>query len=132
MKSVKEKSCFRGNCNVLLRVLLKVLANATKQALDRDIDRKEKLAVWLRVMNTMDSFVNVLKNQSVRSNLICFVKGSTQILRLFLSHGFNICSTMFRSESSLVTVILKTLQVTTRYLQKICDNTKVGVTCKGL
>ena len=117
----------RANCNVLLRVLLKVLACAAKQALDRDVERKDKLNVWLKVMNTLDSIVSVLKSQYVRSNLICFVKGVPPILRLFLNHGIVICSTLFRSESSLVTQILKTLQITTRYLQKICDNTKVNL-----
>lgn len=115
----------RANCNVLLRVLLKILANAAKQALDRDTERQDKLNVWLKVMDTLDSIVSVLKCQYVRSNLICFVKGVPPILRLFLNHGVVICSTLFRSESSLVTQILKTLQITTRYLQKICDNTKV-------
>ncbi|XP_065206847.1 Fanconi anemia group D2 protein [Planococcus citri] len=125
----------KANCNVLLRVLLKILASATKQALDRDTDRKEKLNVWLKVMNTLDSIVNVLKCQYVRMNLICFVKGVPLILRLFVNHGIAICSQLFRSESSLVTQILKTLQVTTRYLQKICDNTKLtedGVLCAYL
>ncbi|XKL66741.1 hypothetical protein PGB90_010161 [Kerria lacca] len=116
----------KGNLNILLRVLMKILTNAIKQTLENNEDPKEKLSIWLKVMNTMDSIVTILKNQTARVNLICFVKGSAGILRLFLNQGIVICSRQFRTESNLVSQILKTLQITTRYLQKIFDNTKLN------
>lgn len=53
---------------------MKILTNAIKQTLENNEDPKEKLSIWLKVMNTMDSIVTILKNQTARVNLICFVK----------------------------------------------------------
>lgn len=125
-----------------------MLAVAAKEALERCTNRKEKLGVWLTVMKTMESIVTVLKAQPVRSNLICFVKvsekpyflnymylspstpyplqGAALVLRSFLTSGITVCSELFRVEPTLVSQMLKTLQVSTRYLQKIFDNTKVS------
>ena len=67
---------FRSNCNVLLRVLLKILATATKEALEKENDPKEKLAIWMALMKNMETIVTVLKSQPARVNLISFVKVS--------------------------------------------------------
>ncbi|KAJ4445372.1 hypothetical protein ANN_07177 [Periplaneta americana] len=50
---------------------------------------------------------------------------SQSILQLFLSHGMPVMETLLKTKCENVTSMLKTLQVTTRYLHALCISTKI-------
>lgn len=115
----------RSNLNILVRVVCKSLETAIKQNLTNTIDDKDKLSMWVTVTLALESLVTALRIQDLRPNLISFVKGSVAILKLFHMQGLTTCSLLFRTESVLVSQTLKKLQVTTRFIQNICNHSKV-------
>jgi len=54
--------------------MLKTLATVTKETIDQNSRPSVRLELWIKVMQVMESVVAILKIQSVRANLICFVK----------------------------------------------------------
>lgn len=47
------------------------------------------------------------------------------MLKLFLAEGMSVCQNLFKVRSKEVSKVLKNLQVITRYIQNICNYTKV-------
>ncbi|KAL1115913.1 hypothetical protein AAG570_006202 [Ranatra chinensis] len=98
-----------------------MLKNATELR-----DCREQLKVWDEAMTCCQDLVTVIKAQDTKLNLRVFLKGSLPILRLFLSQGMSVCSVMFKMESQVVPQLLKKLQVVTRYIQTVCNYSKVS------
>ncbi|XP_014273691.1 Fanconi anemia group D2 protein [Halyomorpha halys] len=115
----------KNNLNVIIRSICKGLLGGTKKVLEGK-DYKEQLEVWESVTNCLQELIAIIKIHDSRINLRQFLKGSLPILRYFLSHGMNICSSMFMIESTLVSQTIKKLQVVTRYIQSICNYSKLN------
>ncbi|XP_014239333.1 Fanconi anemia group D2 protein isoform X2 [Cimex lectularius] len=115
----------KGNLHILISCLCKCLTNVTKKGLEGK-DFKEQLAVWERVINCLQQLVLVIKAQDTKLNLRQFLKGCLPVLKLFLSQGMNVFSVMFKIEMNTVSQCLKNLQVITRYIQNICNYSKVS------
>lgn len=54
------------------------------------------------------------------------LQGSILLLKLFLVDGMSICQRLFKVRTKEVSKVLKNLQVITRYMQNICNYTKVS------
>jgi len=52
-------------------------------------------------------------------------QGSILLLKLFLAEGMTVCQNLFKVRTKEVSKVLKNLQVITRYIQNICNYTKV-------
>lgn len=115
----------KSNLNVLIRSICKGLLTGVKLRLEGK-DYKEKLEIWDIVVNSLQSLIAIIKIHDLRINLRQFLKGCLPILRFFLAHGMSVCSTMFKIESVAVSQTIKKLQVITRYIQSICNYSKVN------
>ncbi|KAI5712470.1 hypothetical protein M8J75_008529 [Diaphorina citri] len=117
----------KANLHILIRCLCKGILHEIKRKMDAG-DSKEILEVWLKTFEHMDVLVKVLKDKLMhksKMNLIAFIKQSKEIFKLFLKEGFaHLSGDNFVSENDLVCKILKKLQVSTRYIQNICNHTK--------
>lgn len=54
------------------------------------------------------------------------LQGSILLLKLFLTEGMTVCQNLFKLRTKEVSKVLKNLQVVTRYIQNICNHTKVS------
>lgn len=107
----------------------------------------DRLIVWQSAIYVMEKIVQTIKKQDSRDNLLIFVKviyitkirimffyvnllllkfqGSILLLKLFLAEGMTVCQNLFKVRTKEVSKVLKNLQVITRYIQNICNYTKV-------
>lgn len=49
------------------------------------------------------------------------------LLKLFLVEGMTVCQNLFKPRTKEVSKVLKNLQIITRYIQNICNYTKVSI-----
>lgn len=54
------------------------------------------------------------------------LQGSILLLKLFLTEGMTVCQNLFKLRTKEVSKVLKNLQTVTRYIQNICNHTKVS------
>lgn len=70
--------------------------------------------------------MNIVKLQENRANLKSFLKKTTGILKLFLSHGIPVFEITLRTKSERVIEIMKIMQQTTRFVQNLCCHSKLS------
>lgn len=85
----------------------------------------EHLETWNNVTNMLHALMNILKAQELRGNIKIFLKYSNEILKLFLSDALPIFEISLRTRSATVTEILRTMQLSTRFLNNLCTHSKV-------
>uniref|UniRef100_A0A1B6D3Q6 Fanconi anemia group D2 protein n=2 Tax=Clastoptera arizonana TaxID=38151 RepID=A0A1B6D3Q6_9HEMI len=115
----------KSNLHLLIAGILKSLESSVKEEI-ADKSDNDQIKIWLIFTEAMESVVAVVKAQDTKPNLKAFVKGSIIVLRLFLSQAMPTCTYMFKTDPPLVTQVLKKLQITTRYLQTVCNFIKVS------
>ncbi|BES92670.1 Fanconi anemia [Nesidiocoris tenuis] len=114
----------RLNLNVFIKIACKSLAIVIKKEIE-DKDVRGQLKVWEAAVSCLQSLVIVVKNEDGIANLRQFVKGCLPVLRLFQSSGMQACSVLFKLEVTTVSQTIKNLQVVTRYVQNVCNYSKV-------
>jgi len=60
------------------------------------------------------------------------LQGSMLLLKLFLAEGMTVCQNLFKLRTKEVSKVLKNLQIITRYIQNICNYTKVIYIVKNI
>lgn len=113
-------------------VLFKCLCNSLKHRVQEEIQsltNNEHLVLWKLVVITMQNLMNVVKIFETRNNLICFLKKSLAILKIFLNSGIPILEIMLRSKALEVLEIFKMMQTTTRFLHHLCCYSKLTKDC---
>ncbi|XP_050532705.1 Fanconi anemia group D2 protein isoform X2 [Daktulosphaira vitifoliae] len=113
------------NLKCLISVILNSLLGSVKNCLKSSDSEYDRLIIWQSTIYVMEKVVHIVKKQDSRSNLLVFVKGSILLLKLFLVEGMSICQHLFKIRIKEVSKVLKNLQVITRYMQNICNYTKV-------
>ncbi|XP_076254108.1 fancd2 [Rhynchophorus ferrugineus] len=108
---------YLGLCNVLLESVKTEVHHLTN---------KQHLELWNNVAHTMQSLKEIAKSIETRANLVCFLKKSVAILKVFLSHGVPILEIMLKNKPTEVSGIFRTLQESTRYLHSLCCESKVN------
>lgn len=107
---------FRGLCNALLERVRSEVASLTND---------EHLILWRTTAVTLQGLMSIVKVQESRTNLVCFLKKSLGILKVFLTHGVPILEIMLRSKPDDVVEILKIMQTSTRFLHHLCCHSKL-------
>ncbi|KAK9505432.1 hypothetical protein O3M35_009495 [Rhynocoris fuscipes] len=114
----------KSNLNVLIKTVTKCLYIVSKNNVDIT-DLKEQFTFWDCIVDCLKDLVHIVKVQDGRVNLRQLLKGCFPILRLFKTNGMASCSNMFKIDAILVTQTIKKLQVVTRYIQSVCNFSKV-------
>ncbi|VVC29458.1 Hypothetical protein CINCED_3A008880 [Cinara cedri] len=113
------------NFKCLIKVILNSLLSSVKNSLKSSESEFDRLTVWHSAIYVMEKIVQTIKKQDSRFNLLIFVKGSILLLKLFLAEGMIVCQNLIKLRTKEVSKVLKNLQVITRYIQNICNYTKV-------
>jgi len=115
----------RGSLGVIYRVVFNCLVRlAKKNTYAPTRDKEELLDAWTSVINLLDKAVAHIKVWRNRSILLTVLKMYKPILEQFLKHGIPLLEQTFRRHQSDTVSILKTLQISTRYIQVICTSSK--------
>ncbi|XP_069683781.1 Fanconi anemia group D2 protein isoform X2 [Periplaneta americana] len=113
------------NFPILYRNLWNALRIGAQQALESSSNNAAKFKVWHSVCSTMATLTSIIREHDHHANRLAYIKHSQSILQLFLSHGMPVMETLLKTKCENVTSMLKTLQVTTRYLHALCISTKI-------
>ena len=91
----------------------------------QSLTNSQHLTLWRTTALTMQGLMTVVKAQESKANLVCFLKKSVAILKIFLSHGIPILEIELKSEPDRVVEIFKTIQSNTRFLHHLCCYSKL-------
>lgn len=117
------ESIDKQNFHVFYNGLCSALLNRIKSEI-QSLTNDQHLELWYNTTLTMQGLMTVVKKQEAKINLVCFLKKSIGILKVFLSHGIPMMELMLRSNPDEVVAIFKTLQTSTRFLHHLCCYTK--------
>lgn len=107
---------FKGVCQALLerlKVEIQSLAN------------NEHLTLWKTVTKSLEQLISIVKCKESRGNFLSFFKKTHGILKIFLNKGIPMLQIMLKSNPNEVIGILKSIQITTRFLQNLCCHSKL-------
>lgn len=107
---------FQALCNALLERMRNELTSLTN---------REHLTLWKTIGLSLQGLMAVVKLYEKRANLVCFLKKSLGILKLFLNQGIPILEIMLKAQPDEVVDIFKTMQSTTRFLHHLCCHSKL-------
>lgn len=116
----------KTNFAILYRGICSSLLDALKAELTDGKTNTEHLDIWCNAATTLHALVDIVKVQENRTNLNSFMKKSTGILKLFVSHALPIFEIMLKSKPDRVLEILKIMQQTTRFIHNLCCHSKVA------
>ncbi|CAG9766045.1 unnamed protein product [Ceutorhynchus assimilis] len=106
---------FAGLCNALL---------ATIKIEIQALTNSGHLVLWRSAAEILANLMNIAKTLKNRSIFLCFLKKTTQVLKIFLASGMPILEIMLKHKAEEVVVILKTIQTSTRFLNYLCCQAK--------
>lgn len=89
------------------------------------LTNREHLILWKTTGLSLQGLMNVVKIHEIRVNLVCFLKKSLGILKLFLNQGIPILEIMMKTKPDEVLEVFKTIQSTTRFLHHLCCHSKL-------
>ncbi|RZC34215.1 Fanconi anemia group D2 protein [Asbolus verrucosus] len=118
------QSIDKANFYIFYRNLLGCLHDRIKTEI-QSLTNSQHLTLWRTTALTMQGLMMVVKVQESKSNLVCFLKKSIAILKIFLSHGIPILEIMLKSKPDQVVEIFKTIQSNTRFLHHLCCYSKL-------
>ncbi|XP_044262962.1 Fanconi anemia group D2 protein [Tribolium madens] len=118
------KSVTKTNFHVFYRNLWMCLHDRVKNEI-QSLTNAQHLTLWRTVALTMQGLMTIVKVHETKFNLVCFLKKSIAILKIFLSHGIPILEIELKSKPDKVVEILKTIQSNTRFLHHLCCYSKL-------
>lgn len=83
-----------------------------------------KLSFWENVYEIQNNLLEIIKAVTVPRNFTLFLRYSQLILKLFLQNGIPMVESSFKSHTDRVIHLLKSVQGTTRFLHKLCCQSK--------
>lgn len=92
--------------------------------LEKDMTTLGKLEFWENVYEDMNNLVDMVKLVNIPRNFSLFLKYSHLTLKLFLQHGIPMVESCLKCRPERVYTLLKSLQVTTRFLHTLCCHSK--------
>lgn len=107
---------YKGICHALqerLKVEIQSLAN------------NQHLTLWKTTTKTLEQLIAIVKIKESRGNFLSFFKKAHGILKIFLNKGIPILQIMLKSNPNEVISILKSIQITTRFLHNLCCHSKL-------
>lgn len=114
----------KANFYILYRNLWSCLHENIKKEI-QSLTNNQHLTLWRTVALTMQGLMLIAKHHETKSNLVCFLKKSIAILKIFLTSGIAMLEIMLKSKPDQVVEILKSIQTTTRYLHHLCCFSKL-------
>ncbi|XP_073815806.1 fancd2 isoform X2 [Musca autumnalis] len=108
---------FRGLCEILITSLNdKITVNALKT--------NDKLEFWESSSKLLNMLLEIVQGLDIPRNFQIFVKYSHLYLKLVLQHGLPVFEKYLRQNPDRVCELIKTMQITTRYLHHLCCHSK--------
>lgn len=90
----------------------------------QSLTTSQHLVLWNTVAQTLQGLMEIAKVQESKTNLVCFLKKSIGILKVYLSQGIPILEITLRSKRDEVEKILHGMHTTTRFLHQLCCYSK--------
>ncbi|XP_075238218.1 fancd2 [Lycorma delicatula] len=115
----------RSNINWYIDGVLKGMETTLKTCIARNGLSKDRFKVWSKIMDYLVAVNNIVKSNDNRIVLRVFVKGMLSILRLIKSNAIATFEDVFVDCHYDASLSMKKMQVTTRFLQSVCNHTKV-------
>lgn len=83
-----------------------------------------KLELWEIVYEAQHNFLDMVKSVKVLRLYTLFLKFSQMFLKLFLQHGMPMVEKCLKTHKDRVITLLRSVQVTTRFLHNLCCQSK--------
>lgn len=130
LKSTKDslnclKCINKSNFSILYKNIGTAIHEAIKSNLNYRMTNSEHVNLWKDVANILKYMSDIAKSLDNRNNLSAFFKKTLPVLKLFLSHGVPILEIQLKHETEDILEILKTLQLSTRFLQSLCCHSRL-------
>lgn len=84
----------------------------------------KKLEFWEHVYEDQNSLLDMVKAVNIPRNFSLFLRYSQLILKLFLQQGIPMVESSLKTHQDRVIALLKSVQVSTRYLHTLCCHSK--------
>lgn len=94
------------------------------ERLEKDLTTLMKLEFWEQVYDSQNSLLDIIQQVNVPRNFTIFLKYSQLILKLFLHGGMPVVESSLKTHTDRVKDLLKSVQHTTRFLHKLCCQSK--------
>lgn len=114
----------RANLPLLFRALANSVYELTVDRLEKDLTTLMKLQFWERVYEAQNCLLDVVQRVNIPRNFTLFLKYSHLILKLFLQDGMPAVESHLKGNAERVKLLLKSVQKTTRFLHKLCCQSK--------
>ncbi|XP_023244637.1 Fanconi anemia group D2 protein-like isoform X1 [Centruroides sculpturatus] len=119
----------KSTFNVYYQMMYYYLCEDVKDYFSKNKNSKENqesnLKQWLIAVRIFHVLVNLLKVFDGKLNIACTLKYGRQFVDMFLKQGMPLLDEVFRSHCAEVQNLLKTLQMSNRFLQHVCSHSKV-------
>ncbi|CAH0725783.1 unnamed protein product, partial [Brenthis ino] len=119
------QSINKANFPILYRNLGNALFVVTKTYISKGLTNDELLDLWKDVVFILKCMSEITKVLDSRNNLTTFFKKSLPIIKLFIMEGIPILELEFKNKTQEILEILKTLQLSTRFLQSLCCHSRL-------
>lgn len=117
-------SIHRSNIPILFRALANSVYELTVGGLEKDMTTVSKLEFWESVYEAQNSLLDIVQAVNVPRNFTLFLRYSQLVLKLFLQHGMTVVEGSLKTHTERVRLLLKAVQGTTRFLHKLCCQSK--------
>lgn len=107
------------------KMMFHKLSDYMKVYFSKKVNDSERLLEWSIAFKIFQVLTNLLKTFGSRSYISICLKCSREFMATFLKHGMPFMDKMFISNKEDIICLMKTLQVSTRYLQHVCSHSKV-------
>lgn len=113
------------NFPMLLRAVCDNLITTTIYKLSAVLAPKvEALLHWEKCCDTLSIILDIVKKVIVSRNFTLFVKYAHNFLKIFIQDGMTTFEMALRSDPERVNGLLKKLQITTKFLHRLCCQSK--------
>lgn len=129
MLSDENEKVFNTLCKASLVCYYKIMFNTLSEFMKTYLMTKhkndDKLYKWSIALKIFQVLTNLIKTFGGRLYIATCLKYSREFMATFLKHGMPLMDKLFSSNKDDIMCLMKTLQVSTRYLQHICSHSKV-------
>ncbi|KAE8746145.1 hypothetical protein FOCC_FOCC007146 [Frankliniella occidentalis] len=119
-------SISKYNFYVLCRVIYSTLAKGVQSETLKQDSSAEQIKAWTVVFKVLEGMVEITQDFTGRPYLAAMLKHGQILLKLFLDKGMPILDGSLRNNTEEVMAILRSSQIATRFINKICLSCKTS------
>lgn len=117
-------SISKYNFYVLCRVMYSTLAKGIQSELSKDDSVAHQIKAWATAFKVLEVMVDITQTYTGRPYLSAMLKHGQILLKLFLDKGMPVIEGSLRDNTEEVMAILRSSQITTRFINKVCLSCK--------